>query len=55
MATPNRRQWEHNGYPLNLVDPRRLVRFGIDGTCLWYLCEIATRTEYYKLLLAGNE
>lgn len=43
-------------YPLNIVSPfsfhQQLSQ--TDSNCLWYLCEIATRVEYYKLLLKNQ-
>jgi hypothetical protein len=41
-------------YPNNLVDATPYKRYGLEGVCLWYLSEIRTRTEYYRLKLSGD-
>ena len=42
-------------YPNNIVKPDAAMRGDVDGICLWYVCEMMTRAEYYRLLLAGDE
>lgn len=39
-------------YPRNIIAPGPLAPWGWPGTCLWYICEMLTRMEYYRLLLA---
>jgi len=41
-------------YPKNIVNSYALKSFGMHGYALWYLCEMAVRTEYYKLLFADK-
>jgi hypothetical protein len=41
-------------YPRKIVDSKPFLPMGVDGICLWYLCEMAARTEFYKLQLADN-
>jgi hypothetical protein len=41
-------------YPRKIVDSSGIGELGWDGVCLWYLCEITARAEYYRLLF-GNE
>jgi hypothetical protein len=39
-------------YPRKLVDPQPLMEYGLAGIALWYICEMLTRAEYYRMLLA---
>lgn len=41
-------------YPRKIVDFRPFSALGWEGVALWYICEIRTRTEYYRLLLADE-
>ena len=39
-------------YPRNIVSPTPLMSWGWSGICTWYVCEMLTRMEYYRLLFA---
>jgi hypothetical protein len=41
-------------YPRNLCDSKALAKLGINGICLWYICEMRLRAAYYEKALAGN-
>jgi len=41
-------------YPRNLCNSSEMVRLGINGICLWYICEMRLRAAYYEKLLAKN-
>jgi hypothetical protein len=41
-------------YPRKIVDPSASRDLGLNGICLWYVCEIMTRAEYYRLLLTDD-
>ncbi len=41
-------------YPKKILDPAVLLPRGWLGLCLWYVCEMRTRAEYYRLLLADQ-
>lgn len=64
MSFKNRHDFKNKGdmwlwyldpdYPRKIIQPKPFYAAGIDGVRLWYICEMRTRGEYYKLLLAGN-
>ncbi len=39
-------------YPRNIVDAEPLLRYGMFGSCLWYVMEMRARAAYYRRLLA---
>lgn len=39
------------GYPRTIVDFQAFESMGWEGICYWYICEVRTRAEYYRLLL----
>ena len=41
-------------YPRNLCSSKALVKLGVNGICLWYICEMRMRAAYYQKILAGN-
>jgi len=41
-------------YPRNIIDSSALQKLGLNGICLWYICEITARAEYYRLLLKDD-
>ena len=41
-------------YPNVLLDPAPFRRHGMAGCALWYIHEMFTRAEYYRLLLGGH-
>lgn len=46
-------------YPRNIIDPSALQKMGLNemglnGICLWYICEITARVEYYRFLLKDD-
>ena len=41
-------------YPRKIIHPQPFSALGIDGIRLWYICEMRTRGEYYRLILGGN-
>ncbi len=41
-------------YPRNLCNSAEMVRLGVNGICLWYICEMRLRAAYYEKLLAQN-
>jgi hypothetical protein len=42
-------------YPRKILNPQPFKHFGINGIRLWYVYEMYTRAEYYKLLFADQE
>ena len=38
-------------YPRKIVDASAIQKLGWNGICLWYICEMSARAEYYRLLL----
>jgi hypothetical protein len=41
-------------YPRNLCNSAEMVRLGVNGICLWYICEMRLRAAYYEKLLTKN-
>lgn len=39
-------------YPRKIVDTAPFKKRGWSGICLWYVCEMLTRAEYYRLLFS---
>lgn len=41
-------------YPRKILNPQPFKQFGINGIRLWYVYEMYTRAEYYKLLFTNQ-
>lgn len=42
-------------YPHIILYPEPFLKIGINGIYLWYICEMRTRAEYYKILFKDNK
>jgi hypothetical protein len=64
MSFKNRHDFKNKGdmwlwyldpdYPRKIIHPKPFYSIGIDGIRLWYICEMRTRAEYYRLLFRDN-